>query len=60
MVRNSPQLCHPEALRFYQRGEGSGVQRLRSGHSAVTLPARSLAWLKGARLRDDAFDERSR
>ncbi len=60
MLTNPPQLCHPEAPRFYQRGEGSGVQRLQSGHSAVMLRARSLAWLKGARLRDDAFDEGSR
>jgi hypothetical protein len=59
-VTNPPQLCHPEAPRSYQRGEGSGVQRLHSGRSAVMLRARSLAWLKGARLRDDAFDERGR
>jgi len=59
-VRNPLPLCHSEAPRFYQRGEGSGVRLLQAGHSGVTLRARSLACLKSARLRDDTFDERSR
>jgi hypothetical protein len=52
---NPPPRRHPEAPRFRQRGEGS-----RAGHGCSTarsepLLARSLARLKIAALRDDAF-----
>ncbi len=49
---------HAEAPHSYQRGEGSRVQYLGVGDSAATLRARSLAWRKDARLRDDAVDVR--
>jgi len=42
---------HPDPPRFYQRGEGSRADRLCS----QPLHARSLARLKNAALRDDAF-----
>jgi hypothetical protein len=48
---------HPEAPRSYQRGEGSRAGRHRAVASCRMLHARSLARLKNAGLRDDAFNE---
>jgi len=56
VVFNRQRRRHPEAPRFLQRGEGSRADR----YGVVTEPslphARSLARLKNAVLRDDAFD----
>ena len=45
---------HPEAPRFYQRGEKSRADRDRALCECQTPPATSLARLKTAVLRDDA------
>ena len=47
---------HPEAPRFHQRGEGSRADRYGVVTESSLLYARSLARLKDAVLRDDAFD----
>jgi hypothetical protein len=52
----SPQpMRHPEASRFLKRGEGSRAGLRPTVAGAQTLHARSLARLKNAVLRDDAF-----
>jgi len=49
-----PSKRHPEAPRFLQRGEGSGVECRRT-QNRETLRARFLARLNCAELRNDAF-----
>jgi hypothetical protein len=46
---------HPEAPRFHQRGEGSRASHDCAIASEKLLLVRSLARLKTAALRDDAF-----
>lgn len=46
--------CNPETPRFLQQGEGFGADPC-AGYATGTLHARSLAQLKSAALRDDAF-----
>jgi hypothetical protein len=52
---NSPPRRDPEAPRFHQRGEGSRANHDCAIAGEKLLLARSLARLKTAALRDDAF-----
>ena len=56
-MHKGKQLRHSEAPRSYQRGDGSREQH-RPSHNALPFGGRSIAWLKDARLRDDAVDVR--
>jgi hypothetical protein len=55
-VLNAQRRRHPEAPRFLQRGEGSRAGRHCAAAGRQMVHARSLARLKNAVLRDDAFD----
>jgi hypothetical protein len=57
MVHSTQRRRHPDAPRFLQWGDGSRAEHRNASHHARTPHARSLARLKNAVHRDDAFDD---